>query len=147
MLQNLSEEERLCHERAESCARAAKEAPNDDIRGHYECLEKSWLTLGRSYEFARRLGAFLDYDKIRRAKLRLHVLESKVSIADAGPEPEWKRTSCAPFDRDLELAVIDSEGPYALVFPCRRILGGWIKAEGRQRIEIYPTHWREWQNA
>jgi hypothetical protein len=29
----------------------------------------------------------------------------------------------APFDRDLEVAVINSEGTHAVVFPCRRILG------------------------
>jgi hypothetical protein len=40
---------------------------------------------------------------------------------------EWKPISTAPFDRDLELAVIDTDGPHALVFPCRRTLGGWLK--------------------
>jgi hypothetical protein len=41
----------------------------------------------------------------------------------------------APFDRDLELAVIDYDGPRA-VFPCRRVLGGWINAETKQLIEV-----------
>jgi hypothetical protein len=50
----------------------------------------------------------------------------------------------APFDRDLELAVIDGGGPHSLVFPCRRILCGWLDAETKQQIEVYPTHWREW---
>ncbi len=36
---------------------------------------------------------------------------------------EWKPVSTAPFDRDLELAVIDRDRPHALAFPCRRILG------------------------
>jgi hypothetical protein len=36
-----------------------------------------------------------------------------------------------PFDRDIEPAVMDYDGPHALVFPCRRILRGWIKAERR----------------
>ena len=40
----------------------------------------------------------------------------------------WQPISTAPFDRDLELAVLDAEGPHTLVFPCRRILGGWTKA-------------------
>jgi len=57
---------------------------------------------------------------------------------------EWKPISTAPFDRDLELAVIDRDGPHALVFPCRRILGSWIKAETEERIDVHPTHWREW---
>jgi len=50
-----------------------------------------------------------------------------------------------PFDRDLELAVIDSDGPHALVFPCRRNLSGWIDADTKRRIEVHPTHWREWK--
>ncbi len=57
---------------------------------------------------------------------------------------EWKAIASAPFDRELELAVISYDGIHALVFPCRRILGGWIKSETNQRIEVHPTHWREW---
>jgi len=56
----------------------------------------------------------------------------------------WRPISNAPFDRDLELAVIDSDGPHALVFPCRRILGGWINTTTKSRIAVQPTHWREW---
>ena len=58
---------------------------------------------------------------------------------------EWKSISTAPFDRDVELAVIDYDGFHALIFPCRRILGGWIDAETRERLDdVQPTHWREW---
>ncbi len=60
------------------------------------------------------------------------------------PCDEWQPVSSAPFDRDLELAVIDNGGPHALVFPCRRILSGWTKAATGERIEVHPTHWREW---
>ena len=56
----------------------------------------------------------------------------------------WQLVSTAPFDRDLELAVIDEDGEHALVFPCRRILGGWMSVATKQRIEVRPTHWREW---
>ncbi len=59
---------------------------------------------------------------------------------------DWEPISTAPFDRDLELAVIDYDGTHALVFPARRILGNWINAETKSRIEVYPTHWREWQH-
>lgn len=58
----------------------------------------------------------------------------------------WQPISTAPFDRDLELAVIDSGGPHVLVFPCRRILAGWVNAEAKSRIDVQPTHWREWDN-
>jgi hypothetical protein len=57
----------------------------------------------------------------------------------------WQPASTAPFDRDLELAVIDGIGVHALVFPCRRILGGWTDAKTRRRLEVNPTHWRDWK--
>jgi hypothetical protein len=60
---------------------------------------------------------------------------------------EWTPIPGAPFDRDLELAVIDYDGPHALVFPCRRILNGWINAQTKARFEVRPTHWRPWDCA
>lgn len=59
----------------------------------------------------------------------------------------WHPISTAPFDRDLELAVLDREGAHALVFPCRRILSGWIKSKTQERVDVWPTHWREWGDA
>lgn len=56
----------------------------------------------------------------------------------------WQDISTAPFDRDLELAVLDGDGTHALVFACRRIIGGWMNADTRERIDVHPTHWREW---
>jgi hypothetical protein len=50
----------------------------------------------------------------------------------------------APFNIDLELAVLDYEGAHALVFPCRRILGGWVNATTQKRVDLRPTHWRKW---
>jgi hypothetical protein len=58
----------------------------------------------------------------------------------------WQQVSTAPFDRDLELAVIDDDGPHALVFPCRRILNGWMKVETKERLDVRPTHWRDWRD-
>jgi hypothetical protein len=62
---------------------------------------------------------------------------------------DWKPISSAPFDRYLELAVFDAHGqPHALVFPSRRILGGWMDAETEQKlVGLLPTHWREWHGA
>ena len=56
----------------------------------------------------------------------------------------WHKISSAPFDRDLELAVIDEGGVRAINFPCRRILGGWVKARTRRPVDLQPTHWRDW---
>jgi len=146
MLKNLGHEERLCHERAQECAEAAKAALTDDIRTQYQRLERSWLTLARSYQFAQQLSAFADHGENRRAEFELRDLETEKPKAPGYPDREWEPVSSASFDCDLELAVIDANGAHALVFPCRRILGGWIKAQTKQRIEIYPTHWRKWQD-
>lgn len=58
----------------------------------------------------------------------------------------WQDVSSAPFDRDLEIAVINGHGTHAVAFACRRIVGGWMNAETRQRLPMLePTHWREWR--
>lgn len=56
----------------------------------------------------------------------------------------WQPIRTAPFDTEIELAVIDREGPHGLVFPCRRALRGWIKAETGESIAVRPTHWKPW---
>jgi hypothetical protein len=42
------------------------------------------------------------------------------------------------------LAVIDRMGTHALVFRCRRAQTGWINARTGRRVDIDPTHWRDW---
>jgi len=56
----------------------------------------------------------------------------------------WKDISSAPRDRIIRLAVIDSEGLHALIVPCRRIGDGWVNAQNGVRVDVRPTHWREW---
>jgi hypothetical protein len=56
----------------------------------------------------------------------------------------WRAASTAPFDRDLEVAVIRPFGARALPFPCRRGGIGWIDPQTNARLEIRPTHWRPW---
>ena len=57
---------------------------------------------------------------------------------------DWQAITSAPFDRDLELAVIEESGAHILVFPCRRVRFGWIDATSHKHVDISPTHWREW---
>jgi hypothetical protein len=56
----------------------------------------------------------------------------------------WQPIASAPFDRDLELAVVDDDGEHALVFACRRVPGGWIDAVSMRWLDVRPTHWKEW---
>jgi hypothetical protein len=57
----------------------------------------------------------------------------------------WQSIETAPFDLPVELAVIDEEGPHALVFPCVRVVGGWSDVKNGIRVFVHPTHWREWR--
>jgi hypothetical protein len=75
----------------------------------------------------------------------VHAASQRQNDADRGRScAEWMRISSALFDRDLELAVFGYDGAHALVFPCRRILGGWIDAATRRPAQVSPSHWREW---
>ena len=57
----------------------------------------------------------------------------------------WQPVASAPFDRDLELAVMDNVDVHTLVFPCRRLRNHWIHAVTNARVDVHPTHWREWK--
>jgi hypothetical protein len=59
----------------------------------------------------------------------------------------WENISTAPFDRDLEVAVIEGDSLHALVFACRRTLNGWVRAKTRERLTVNPTHWRPWADS
>jgi hypothetical protein len=60
-------------------------------------------------------------------------------------QPVWEKISTAPYDRDIELAVIEGDHVYPLVFACRRTASGWVRVSTRDRISVSPTHWRPWQ--
>jgi hypothetical protein len=57
---------------------------------------------------------------------------------------EWKSIDTAPFDRDVELAIIVGDGKHAISFPCRRAVGGWVNAVTKKHLFILPPHWRVW---
>jgi len=56
----------------------------------------------------------------------------------------WEKISTAPYDRDLELAVIEEDYVHPLVFACRRTPSGWLKVPSMEHVDISPTHWRTW---
>lgn len=57
----------------------------------------------------------------------------------------WQPIASAPFDRELQLSVIEENEVHALAFPCRRSEMGWVNNAGEQ-VEVSPSHWREWPN-
>jgi hypothetical protein len=64
--------------------------------------------------------------------------------SDQWPPHEWLPISDAPFDTDLEVAVLDRQGVHALVFPCHRTTTGWADPSTHRLLDIEPTHWRKW---
>ncbi|MDR3409033.1 MAG: hypothetical protein P4L68_11095 [Methylovirgula sp.] len=60
---------------------------------------------------------------------------------------DWEPIDTAPFAQDLEICVIERGEVHALIFPCRRVDGGWSNADTREHIFVHPTHWRYWFEA
>ncbi|AMN45013.1 hypothetical protein [Rhodoplanes sp. Z2-YC6860] len=60
-------------------------------------------------------------------------------------DPDWHPIATAPFDRDLELAVVEHGDAHALVVRCRRLRHGWANAETGKPLDVNPTHWRDWR--
>lgn len=134
MLLRLSDHIWACYERAAEAERCATAEPGD--RAFHLEMANRWAMLARSYEFAESLERFL-VDLSRTDVKKQH---------QPNQQADWQPIATAPFDRDLCLAVIDQRGvAHALVFSCRRILGGWLKAETKARIDVDPTHWQEWK--
>lgn len=58
---------------------------------------------------------------------------------------EWLPVSLAPADVDLEICVMDYDGIiHSLEFPCQKHNAGWFDAATKRRIDVQPTHWRNW---
>jgi hypothetical protein len=126
MDQKLRDHIKNCLEHASESQIRAGEISDPGLKADFLSLEKQWLSLAQSYVLSEKIEQFLVY----YSKTRM---------------TEWRPISSAPFDRDLELAVIGPDGPDPLAFPCRRILSGWINAETKERVDVVrPTHWREW---
>jgi hypothetical protein len=142
LLENLSEEVRQCYEHAEECASQARVTQDEKLRADYLRLAQSWLKLARSYELWRRLKLFTNEDARRKNDLN----QNTRPLAAEDKNTLWQPISIAPFDCDLELAVREAGELHALMFPCRRILGGWVNAATRERICVNPTHWRHWSD-
>jgi hypothetical protein len=100
------------------------------------------LKLARSYEIRQRLTLFINEAARRKSDLNQNI---RPLVAE-NKKMAWQPISTAPFDHDLELAVRDGGGLHFLVFPCRRILGGWVKAATMERVCVCATHWRHWSD-
>jgi hypothetical protein len=69
VLNNLSEQIRDCLQHAEDCARKAAVQTDPRLREDFLRLEKRWLDLARSMEFAERLNSFTENSPKPNTKL------------------------------------------------------------------------------
>ncbi len=113
-----------CLARAAAARHQAEQTTDPARKADLLAQERRWNQLADSHRFAESLGRFLHGD---------------LPTADG-----WQPAASAPFGQQLELAVIDGQSIHALVFPCCRAADGWIEARTGRRIDVVPTHWREW---
>jgi hypothetical protein len=63
MLQKLTEEIAECYAHASHCCEQAKQAVDPSIKRDFLDMERRWLSLARSYEFAERLNFTAPFSK------------------------------------------------------------------------------------
>lgn len=129
MLNRLWDHISNCYGRAADARRRADQTFDPERKAEFLLMENSWRQLAESYQLSERL----------ERSLRAQDLEQ-------GKPLDWQRAAVAPFDRDLELAVIGACGIRPITVPCRRILGGWVAARTKEPLDVNPTHWREWMS-
>ena len=66
MLQILGRQVRECLQHAEDCAHRAKVEPDPNLQRDFLMMERRWLSLARSYQFAEQLDTFSTHNKNRR---------------------------------------------------------------------------------
>jgi hypothetical protein len=59
---------------------------------------------------------------------------------------KWLPVAIAPSNIDLEVCVMDKHGIHALVFPVRKSGIDLVNASTKKRLDIMPTHWRQWRD-
>ena len=126
MLNRLWDHISNCYGRAADARRHADRAFDPERKAEFLRMEESWIQLAQSYQLSERLERVLQEQS-----------------QEQGKSMDWRRAAVAPFDRDLELAVIGARGICPISFPCRRILTGWVSAKTREPLDVNPTHWRE----
>ena len=60
MLENISEHARECLSKAEECRRIAESTSDQRVRSDFLHMERRWLKLAESYQFADRLSGWLS---------------------------------------------------------------------------------------
>jgi hypothetical protein len=111
------------------------------------------MEIKRSPLGSQRHWTTISVDRVDGLRSRLFCVNARQSAFEMNAKmmrpnassPPWQDIASAAFDCELELAVIDDAGAHALVFPCRRVAHGWVKADTKEQVTVRPTHWRRWR--
>ena len=98
MLENLTDEIRVCLRHAEDCARKAAEASRPNARENFLEMQRRWLRLAHRYQFAKQLKGF------RTPSIWISVRATGMPVAatlDVCPTCKCMKSSVSTFDRLL----------------------------------------------
>jgi PAS domain S-box-containing protein len=119
LLKTLSEQIRLCHERALEARERADETADPEMKADFLNIEKRWLILARSYEFGERLDDFTRENT--RNLERARAFEPGAMLQASG---------AAVFGKDRNSRMIAANPA------CLRVVGkAWEEIRGRSDVE------------
>ena len=163
MLQRPSPQVSVYLDRAALAREEARRTRDENTRAFHERQERAWMNLAASTAFGERVDLFLhtlqrgvplgdQCPKCHRfmgftgvestQEKQTYTLECASCGATRRRAVTWQPVTTAPVDCDVEVAVVDRNGPVSLVFACRRSANRWIMAGTNQPIDVRPTHWR-----
>ena len=114
MLQNLSEQVRLCYERAAEAKERADETHDPEAKADFLNMERRWLLLARSYEFGERLDDFTRENSLRAKVARAFEPRAMLQASDTtvfGKDQNSRMSTNAPLlDADGQIVGIVGVG-------------------------------------
>jgi hypothetical protein len=90
MLSNLTTEVRECLWHADHCAERAAIEPNPAIQGDFIEMERSWLTLARSYQLLERFRTVSAHHEQQRGELYDRLEQLKRELAQQRPKDQQR---------------------------------------------------------
>jgi PAS domain S-box-containing protein len=136
LLKNLSEQVRLCHERALEARQQAERAVDPARKAQFLELERSWLLLARSHQFSDRLE---DFTRAFRPPLELPRPHSLGAASVEGRTRDRAQTEQDPVhSAGLFAVLVDAVQDYAIYMIDR---DGYVMSwnSGAARIKGYDS--------
>src|SRR5262245_25372039 len=89
MLNNLSEQVRLCYERAAEAKERAEQMLDPEAKADFLKMETRWLRLARSYQFGERLDDFTreNAHQAKTAQAKMDRAKTARVVTTLSPQP------------------------------------------------------------